>query len=291
MDAARASAESAAQRSRAATVALAAVGLVVLGDREVRRAARAGQRATEARLSSWGSRLLPPARDLVAEGRRREQRWRGEIAQTVSERLTDGVTRALVQNAVIERAASQLLAAGTLERVADQVAASPLPAHVVDEVLSDSVVEPVAARLIESPELDRVLDRILESPALDELVAKLLESPATDRLVADALESPGLERLIVRVLESRLVDELTDRVLASEELQRVITHIAGSPAVRTAITENSAGLANELADQVRSRTVVADDRVERAARRLVRRRPIDRPGPSELGAPFGPDPG
>jgi hypothetical protein len=132
------------------------------------------------------------------------------------------------------------------------------------------------------------VDRVLASPAVDDLIAKLLDSPSTDRIVAQMLASPGLERLVVQVMKSRLVDDLTDRVLASEELHRVVSHVAQSPALRMAIADSSASLAGELADQVRTRTVVADERAESVARRLLHRKPIVRMGSPEQPPPAGP---
>ena len=266
-----------APRSIGATFALAGVGLVSAGNRRIGRAVGAGRRTTLAvGAPVWRSAPIAPVRragsivlgGLVAEGGRHELRWRAELGTTVAE-LVDTVTGAMVEHAVIERVAAQLLEAGTLERV----------------------TEPIAARVVESPDLDRVVGRVLASPALDELIAKLLDSPSTDRIVAQMLASPGLERLVVKVMESRLVDDLTDQVLASEELQRVVSHIAQSPELRAAIAEQSVGLAGELADQVRARTVVADERAERAARRLLRRKPIARMGPPEPPSPAGATPG
>jgi hypothetical protein len=289
----------AAPRSTRATVALAGIGLVSAGNRRLGRAVGVGRRTTVAvGAPMWRSSPIAPVRragrfvlgSLVAEGGRHELRWRAELGTTVAERLVDTVTGAMVEHAVIERVAAQLLEAGTLERVAEQVTDSPLPVHVVDEVLTERVTEPIVARVVDSPELDRVVGRVLASPAVDELIAKLLDSPSTDRIVAQMLGSPGLERLVVQVMESRLVDDLTDRVLASEELQRVVSHIAQSPELRTAIAESSVSLAGEVADQVRTRTVVADDRAERAARRLLRRKPIARMGPPEPPSPAGATP-
>jgi hypothetical protein len=48
--------------------------------------------------------------------------------------------------------------------------------------------------------------------------------------------------------------------------------VARSPAVTEAISHQSAGLADEVARAVRDRSVSADARLERAARRLVGRR-------------------
>jgi hypothetical protein len=97
--------------------------------------------------------------------------------------------------------------------------------------------------------------------------------------VAEALENPALERLLVRVLDSALVDELTDRVLESEELERVVRHVARSEEVRSALTQQSAGLVVEVADEVRARAVAADATVERIARSALRRPPRGKPSP------------
>jgi hypothetical protein len=117
------------------------------------------------------------------------------------------------------------------------------------------------------------------SRTIDEAVARVLESRELDRVVAEALQNPAVERLLVRVLESALVDDLTDRVLESEELERVVRHIARSDEVRSALTQQSAGLVVEVADEVRSRAEAADATVERIARSALRRRPREAPPP------------
>jgi hypothetical protein len=129
-----------------------------------------------------------------------------------------------------------------------------------------------------------VLENVAAQIAASPLPLRLVESPELEQVIDRALASPALERLLVRVMQSGLVDDLTDRVLASEELQRIVEHVARSEEVRRALTAQSAGLADEMAGAVRSRSAVADDAAERLARRLLhRRRP--RPGP------LGPEPG
>jgi hypothetical protein len=61
-------------------------------------------------------------------------------------------------------------------------------------------------------------------------------------------------------------------VLASEELERVVAHIASSDEVRAALQRQSESMAGEVADGLRDRTATVDDRLERTARRLLRRR-------------------
>jgi hypothetical protein len=277
-------------RSAAATLALAGIGLIGAGNRRLRPAVGLGLRAAGvvviplrrvplvAPVRRAGSAVLST---LAAEGGDREARWRAELEATLTERIVDAATRAVVEHEIVERVAAQLIDAGTLERVAEQVTDSPLPLRLVDDMLTERVTDPIAARVFGSAELDRLLERMLASPALDALLAKLLDSPSTDRIVARTVASPGLERLVVTVMESRLVDDLTERVIESEELQRVVSHVAKSPELRTAIAQSSASMAGEVADQVRTRTVVADESAERVARRLLRRKPIIRMGPPD----------
>lgn len=56
-------------------------------------------------------------------------------------------------------------------------------------------------------------------------------------------------------------------------MQRIVEHIANSPEVRAAIAQQSLGLADAVGDQVREKSVTADDVLERFARRLLRRAP------------------
>jgi hypothetical protein len=79
------------------------------------------------------------------------------------------------------------------------------------------------------------------------------------------------------LLDSRVLLELTDRVLRSEEMQHVIAHIAASPELRTAIAEQSSGLADDMVAGVRQRTVTMDDVAERTVRGWLRR---PRPSPT-----------
>ena len=95
-----------------------------------------------------------------------------------------------------------------------------------------------------------------------------------DRAIDELLDSPRSERAIERILDS-------------EQLWTLVDRIANSAEVLDAITSTSAGLAGEVADQARRRTVVADDVAERIARRLLRRppreqgTPMDDPGVAE----------
>ena len=283
-------------RSAASTIALSAIGLADVSSRRIAGIAGFGVRAVAVVGGPvWRSPPAAPLRRasrsalerLVEDGARHERLWSAETRVAVTERVVDVVVGAAIRYGLVERVVAQLIAAGTLERVAGQVTESPLPLRVVDDMLSERVTDPIVTRVLESPDLDRVVERVLASPAVDGVITKVLDSPSTDRIVTQVLASPGLERLIVTVMESRLIADLTDHVVHSEELQRVVFAVSQSPELRSAIAESSASLAGEVADQVRAKTVVADDRAERVARRLLRRKPVPRMGPPEPPSPAG----
>jgi len=119
----------------------------------------------------------------------------------------------------------------------------------------------------------RAVDRVLESPELDRVVVEAINSTHLQSALKRALESEGAARLIDSLFDSGLIDRFLERLLASESLWNMIDEIAGSPAVTAAISQQGLGFADELGDQVRSRSRKADDWVERAARRLIGRHP------------------
>ena len=127
--------------------------------------------------------------------------------------------------------------------------------------------------------------RAAVNAALDSgLIDDALSSPAFDRLTQRVLDNPAMEQLVVRVIDSRLVDAAVDRLLANDDLWLVVDEVARSPAVTEAISHQSLGFAEQVAGAVRARSVRADDRIERAARKLLRRDgPPPPPGP-EAGA-------
>jgi len=135
-----------------------------------------------------------------------------------------------------------------------------------------TLVRRLGEQLVASGLADEVVDRLLSSGAFDRVVTVVINHPATEALVASALDDPGLDRLIARVMDSRLIDELTARLLASEEMRLVLDYVTRSPELRAALAHQTAGLADDVAAGVRSRTAVADVAAENFARRLIGRR-------------------
>jgi hypothetical protein len=118
--------------------------------------------------------------------------------------------------------------------------------------------------------------------ALDALDA-LLTGDAID-LVLERIEAAGVaQRVAQRILEDGIAEQVVALLLESEELWVLVDEIARSPSVTEAITHQSAGFVDQVTDTVRDRSRDADAWVERAARRLRRRRgqaPVPLPGPS-----------
>ena len=118
-----------------------------------------------------------------------------------------------------------------------------------------------------------MIDAALDSPAFDRVADKVVNSPALERLADDVANSPAMERAAVRVVESRLVEAVVRRLLESDELWLLVGEIARSEPVTDAITQDTLGFAGEIAAEVRALSRGGDARVERVARRMLRRSP------------------
>ena len=127
--------------------------------------------------------------------------------------------------------------------------------------------------------LDTVLGWRYINEALERILDRLLVEGIAERLADRLVEGPELERVAARVIDSRLLDTVVERLLASEELWILVEEIAGSPAVTDAIGQQGAGFADQVAGQVRLHSQKADARLERAARRLLRRKAAPAPAP------------
>lgn len=134
-------------------------------------------------------------------------------------------------------------------------------------------VRVLGERILRSGVVDEVIDRLLTTGAFDHVVTVVINHPATEAMITSAFDDPGVDRLIASILDSRLIDEVTARLLDSDEMRLILDHVTRSPELRAALAAQTAGLAGDMAEGVRSRTVIADDAAERFARGLFRRRP------------------
>jgi hypothetical protein len=145
--------------------------------------------------------------------------------------------------------------------------------RVVDRALSGPLVEAVSRDIVRYSVLERAAEPLARAGFADEVAARILDGPELERIVGRALDSPAVERLVARVIDSRALDVAVARLLESEDLWILVEQIARSPAVTDAIGRQGQSFAEEVAGVVRGRSRAADDRVERLARRLARRRP------------------
>lgn len=92
----------------------------------------------------------------------------------------------------------------------------------------------------------------------NDLVRRGEESLA--RWIADGRTAEGPSRQLARRTYVEIVDEFIDRLAENPELQSVIT-------------QQSMGVASDIRDEVRERTVTGDNMVEALVRRILRRKP------------------
>jgi uncharacterized RDD family membrane protein YckC len=120
--------------------------------------------------------------------------------------------------------------------------------------------------------------RIVSAGARTSLRAtqRVAETTGLDRELEDALE-----QAMINVLESDFTDRVFERLLDSDETQKLIERVAQAPEVRAAIRAQSVGLIEDVGGEVAELTEAVDARLERVARRLIRRPP--RAGPAENG--------
>jgi len=109
-----------------------------------------------------------------------------------------------------------------------------------------------------------------------EVAGRIAQIPVDD-IVAYLRDNPEMEELVRRQAES-LIDDLADDPRLAEVIReqgdRYVEHLQeNSEAIRALVQSQSAGLASEVADSVRERTVTADTLLERFVRSVLRRRP------------------
>jgi hypothetical protein len=210
-------------------------------------AAAAGERRSRA-IASAGMRVAGIAARPAGVW------WRSSLGAPVRNRL-------VAASDALERSGRELVA-----RTGDQA-----------RVLGERELKRFGDQLSESGLPDEVINRLLSSGAFDRIITVVINHPATEAMVVNVVDEPALERLVSRVMESRLVDGITAQLLASDEMQLILDYITRSPELRAALTRQTAGMAEDVALGVRSRTYDADATAERFARRLLRRRPKPEP--------------
>jgi hypothetical protein len=117
----------------------------------------------------------------------------------------------------------------------------------------------------------RAVDRAFDSPELAGLLTAVIDDERLTAALRAVVESDAAKQLIASFFDSGLFDEFIDRLLASPGLWRLVDQIAASPAVTAAVQQQSLGFADQVGEEVRTRSRGADDWLERTARRLAHR--------------------
>jgi hypothetical protein len=118
----------------------------------------------------------------------------------------------------------------------------------------------------------RAVDRVLDSPELERVMVEAVESRRVQTALEIAISSETANRLVDSFFDSGMFDRLVERLLESDGLWHLVDEIAQSPAVMAAVSHQGLTLADQVGDQMRDRSRRADDWLERAARRIIRRR-------------------
>jgi hypothetical protein len=240
-------------------------------------------------LTAVGATMLRPAAGAVRLGRRAAGGAVDGVALATADfvlnsRAAGEIVDRLADSPLFERAVSRALAGPLVESVSRDLVRYAVLDRVAETVLSGDALESVLARMEAAEVPRRMVDRMLADGVVEQATARVLEGPELERAVETVLESAAAERLVGRVIESKLLDEVVRRLLESDELWLLVEEIARSPAVTEAIAQQSVGFADQVAGGVRARSRSADDWLERAARRALRRRVADEP-PDEPAAP------
>jgi uncharacterized RDD family membrane protein YckC len=203
-------------------------------------------------------------------------------AQAVARTSLRGPLRARAEELAATGQSAGVDARRRLELVAGEVLAAPEAERTLDGVLAGPLPEAVARSLVEHRVVERVVDEVLESADLEAAIVAALEREQTGQLVHEVLASEALERLVVEAVDSRLTLEVSDRVVRSDAFRNVLAQVLSSPEVRTALTRQTTGLAEEMTAAARRRAVSADATIESPPRRWLHRPPRPR---SETGEP------
>jgi uncharacterized RDD family membrane protein YckC len=88
-----------------------------------------------------------------------------------------------------------------------------------------------------------------------------------ERVAAGLAENGALDSAVDKALASPRTKETLDRLVRSDEVRQAIKEVVASPEVRSALAEQGAGLAEEMAADIRGRARELDGRIEARVRR------------------------
>lgn len=120
------------------------------------------------------------------------------------------------------------------------------------------------------PEVSRLADRAFATELPEELARSIAEHRVLERLGVELAENGALDAAVDRALASEKTAAIVDRIVHSEAMRQAIHDVVTSPEVRDAVTEQTIGVFEDLATDLRTQAVRLDGRVETAVRRKGR---------------------
>jgi len=167
---------------------------------------------------------------------------------------------------------------GIVAYLADNPQVDALIGAQIDKLLPLLADHPAVERLIEV-QVDKILPKLAESIAIHDLIVAQV-----DQLLPELAESTAIHDLIAaqvaQILPELAVDEQIELLIRAQG-DRYIDYLNENPAkVQNLISGQSAGLAGQMLDEVRERTVTADSVTEMIVRNLLKKKPR-----SELAEP------
>jgi hypothetical protein len=160
---------------------------------------------------------------------------------------------------------------GIIAYLSDNPQVDALIGAQIDKLLPLLAEHPAVERLIEA-QVDKILPKLAESIAIHDLIVAQV-----DRLLPELAESPAIHDLIAaqvaQILPELAVDEQIELLIRAQG-DKYIDYLNEYPErVRNLVSGQSVGLAGQMLDEVRERTVTLDSVAEMMVRNLLRKKP------------------
>jgi uncharacterized RDD family membrane protein YckC len=120
------------------------------------------------------------------------------------------------------------------------------------------------------PEVSRIADRAFATQLPEELARSIAEHRVLERLGVELAENGALDAAVDRALASEKTAAIVDRIVHSDAMRQAIHDVVTSTEVRDAVTQQTRGVFEDLATDLRTQAVRLDSRVETAVRRKGR---------------------
>lgn len=144
--------------------------------------------------------------------------------------------------------------------------------HIIDEIIAYLEQSPAIDALI-GAQIEKILPVLARHPAVSSLVGAQIEL-ALPQLVRDAAVQELICAQAGQYLDYLRANPEQLQALIRQEGDNYINYLNANPeAVQQLVAGQSVGLATEVMDEVRGRTVTADSAVEMLVRNILRRKP------------------